>query len=178
MSTFISIAPLSVCFIVVILFVLLYYFYWPLCCLFFCTTSIGHCVVRSFVLLLLAIVLSVLLYYFYWPLYCLFFCTTSIGHCVVCSFVLLLLAIVLSVLLYYFYWPLCCPFFFDIRILITPLVSSNSSWLNRPLCYLRILAVYFNLVWRLLQLERLCDHILISYFYSFVLCWKGSMTTH
>ena len=96
----------------------------------------------------------------------------------VCPFVLLLLAIVLSVLLYYFYWPLCCPFFFDIRILITPLVSSNSSWLNRPLCYLRILAVYFNLVWRLLQLERLCDHILISYFYSFVLCWKGSMTTH
>jgi hypothetical protein len=24
-------------------------------------------------------------------------------------------------------WPLCCLFFFDIRILITPLVSSNSS---------------------------------------------------
>ena len=27
----------------------------------------------------------------------------------------------------YFYWPLCCLFFFDIRILITPLISSNSS---------------------------------------------------
>ena len=26
-----------------------------------------------------------------------------------------------------FFWPLCCLFFFDIRILITPLVSSNSS---------------------------------------------------
>jgi hypothetical protein len=24
---------------------------------------------------------------------------------------------------YFFFWPLCCLFFFDIRILITPLVS-------------------------------------------------------
>ena len=31
----------------------------------------------------------------------------------------------LFVLLYF--WPLCCLFFFDLRILITPLVSSNSS---------------------------------------------------
>ena len=30
------------------------------------------------------------------------------------------------VLLYFFFWPLCC-LFFDIRILITPLLSSNSS---------------------------------------------------
>jgi hypothetical protein len=27
-----------------------------------------------------------------------------------------------------FFWPLCCLFFFDIRILIAPLVSSNSSY--------------------------------------------------
>ena len=33
----------------------------------------------------------------------------------------------LFVLLSFFFWPLCCPFFFDIRILITHLVSSNSS---------------------------------------------------
>jgi len=33
----------------------------------------------------------------------------------------------LSVLLYFFFWPLFCLFFFDIWILITPLVSSNSS---------------------------------------------------
>ena len=33
----------------------------------------------------------------------------------------------LFVLLYFFIWPLCCLFFFDIRILITPLISSNSS---------------------------------------------------
>ena len=29
------------------------------------------------------------------------------------------------------FWPLCCLFFFDIRILITPLVSSNSSYHSR-----------------------------------------------
>jgi hypothetical protein len=34
----------------------------------------------------------------------------------------------LFVLLYFFFWPLCCLFFFDIRILIAPLVSSNSSF--------------------------------------------------
>jgi hypothetical protein len=33
----------------------------------------------------------------------------------------------LFVLLYFFIWPLCCLYYFDIRILITPLVSSNSS---------------------------------------------------
>ena len=30
--------------------------------------------------------------------------------------------------LFFFYWPLCC-LFYDVRILITPLVSSNSSYL-------------------------------------------------
>ena len=34
----------------------------------------------------------------------------------------------LFVLLYFFFWTLCCLFFFDIRLLISPLVSSNSSW--------------------------------------------------
>jgi hypothetical protein len=33
----------------------------------------------------------------------------------------------LFVLLCFFFWPLCCLFFFDIRILIAPFVSSNSS---------------------------------------------------
>jgi hypothetical protein len=36
----------------------------------------------------------------------------------------------LFVLLYFFFWPLCWLFFFDIRILIAPLVSSNSSYLE------------------------------------------------
>jgi hypothetical protein len=30
--------------------------------------------------------------------------------------------------LFVLFWPLCCLFFFDLRILITPLVSSNSSY--------------------------------------------------
>jgi hypothetical protein len=33
----------------------------------------------------------------------------------------------LFVLLYFFFWSWCCLFFFDIQILITPLVYSNSS---------------------------------------------------
>ena len=33
----------------------------------------------------------------------------------------------LFVFLYFFFWPWRCLFFFDIRILIIPLVSSNSS---------------------------------------------------
>ena len=41
----------------------------------------------------------------------------------------------LFVLLYFFFWPLCCLFFFDIRILITPLVSSNSSSCKMPALY-------------------------------------------
>ena len=34
----------------------------------------------------------------------------------------------LFVLLSFFFWPLCCLFFFDIRFLITPLVSSISFY--------------------------------------------------
>ena len=33
----------------------------------------------------------------------------------------------LFVLLSFFFWPLCCLSFFDLRVLFTPLVSSNSS---------------------------------------------------
>jgi len=32
-------------------------------------------------------------------------------------------------LLFIFFCPVCCLFFFDIRILINPLVSSNSSYI-------------------------------------------------
>jgi hypothetical protein len=71
----------------------------------------------------------------------LFFCSCRFFYCS-CRFLLLLVASwrflslisetvlcrSLFVLLYFFFWPLFCLFFFDIRILITPLVSSNSSW--------------------------------------------------
>jgi hypothetical protein len=33
----------------------------------------------------------------------------------------------LFILLFFLFWPLCCLSFFDLRILITPLKSSNSS---------------------------------------------------
>ena len=38
----------------------------------------------------------------------------------------------LFVILSFFFWPLCCLSFFDLRILITTLVSSNSSWCLLP----------------------------------------------
>jgi hypothetical protein len=41
----------------------------------------------------------------------------------------------LFVLLSFYFWPLCCLSFFDLRILSTPFVSSNSSIKNRPFIY-------------------------------------------
>jgi hypothetical protein len=37
------------------------------------------------------------------------------------------------VLFYVFFWSLCCLFFLDLRFLITPLVSSNSSYFHNLL---------------------------------------------
>jgi hypothetical protein len=49
----------------------------------------------------------------------------------------LALCVCFIVLLSFFFWPFCCLFFFDIRILITPLVSSNSFCFNVQLhCFL------------------------------------------
>ena len=104
--------------------------FWPLCCLFFYD-------LRILIIPwdLLAIVLSVLLWFTDsdYPL-------VSLGHCIVCFSMIYrfwlhpwyLSAIVLfSVLLWYtdsdyplgIFWALCCLFFYDIKILITPLVS-------------------------------------------------------
>ena len=44
----------------------------------------------------------------------------------------------LLVLLSFYFWPLCCLSFFDLRFLITPLVSSNSSEDKRLLFVLLI----------------------------------------
>ena len=49
-------------------------------------------------------------------------------------------------LMYFFFWPLCC-LSFDIRILINPLVSSNSSWL-RVVCGVRIAHLINNMYYR------------------------------
>jgi hypothetical protein len=42
------------------------------------------------------------------------------------------------VLLYFYFWPLCCLFFFDVQILITPLVSTNSSYWYSILIQVRV----------------------------------------
>jgi len=62
----------------------------------------------------------------------------------------------LFVLLYLFFWPLCCLFFFDIRILITPLVSSNSSY---PLIYMDICCFLPNTQWSILMFKGTKRHL-------------------
>ena len=98
--------------------------------------------------------LLVRLYLFFWPLCCLFFfdirilftSLVSFGHCAVCSssiygfWLLLWYLLLLDGCLSFVFWPLCCLFFFDIRILFTSLVSSNSSY---PYCdQTRVLAQF------------------------------------
>ena len=63
----------------------------------------------------------------------------------------------LFVLLYFFFWTLCCLFFFDLHILITPQVSSNSScylfFSNR--CHLRTFCkIYFLKITEYLNVLR------------------------
>ena len=131
--------------------------------------SLVFCVVFCpFVLFLVAIVLSVLLRFtasdypfgILWPLYCLSFFDlrllitplVSCGHCVVCPSSLYgcwlplwyLVAIVLSVLRFTasdypfgILWPLCC-LSFDLRLLITPLESSDFSYV---LCKTSVCAI-------------------------------------
>jgi hypothetical protein len=59
---------------------------------------------------------------------------------IVRSSVILLLP--LFVLLYFFFWPLCCLFIFNLRILITPLISSNSSY---PLVLVNLYTLFYYL---------------------------------
>ena len=59
---------------------------------------------------------------------CLSFCTFSFGHCVVCSHSIYGFWLPPFGIFKLFSWPLCC-LFFGLRILIPPLVSSNSSYM-------------------------------------------------
>ena len=52
--------------------------------------------------------------------------TTNMGSCY--SIFSFMCTALLFVLLSFFVWPLCCLSFFDLRILIIPLVSENSSY--------------------------------------------------
>jgi hypothetical protein len=54
--------------------------------------------------------------------------------------------------LYIFCWPLLCLFFFDIRILITPLVSSKSSCLFVYLFFILFIFLFFGTVLLVLEI--------------------------
>ena len=104
--------------------------------------------------------------FFFWPLCCLSFFDlwilitplVSCGHCVVSPSIYgfwlplwYLVAIVLSVLRFMdsdypfgIFWPLCCLSFFDLRILITPLVSSNSSFITYFIWLVYCLTLIYN----------------------------------
>ena len=188
----------------------------PLCCLFFLDlrilitplVSFGHCVVCSSQIYgfslplwyLLSIVLSVLLRFTdsHYPL-------VSFVHCVVCSSSIYgfslplwyLFVIVLSVLLRFtdshypfgLFCPLCCLFFFDLRILITLLVSfghcvvcsSQIYGFSLPLWYLLVIVLsvllrftdshyLFGIFWSLCCLFFLDLRILITHLVSFGHC--------
>jgi hypothetical protein len=78
--------------------------------------------------------------------------TRSLGFCVVfCRS--------LFVLLSFFFWSLCCLSYLDIRILITPLVSSNSSYY--PKHDNRIRYKFYNLEYILLILDVLIYNLYI-----------------
>ena len=63
-----------------------------------------------------------------------------------------MLCISLFVLLSFIFWPLCCLYFFDLRILITHLISSNSSWLY--ICILPVLTVSVTSVSMSIRLSK------------------------
>ena len=51
----------------------------------------------------------------------------SVGFVLLNLWFMCMFCISLFALSYFFCWRLCCLFFFDMRIMITPLVSSNST---------------------------------------------------
>ena len=66
-------------------------------------------------------------------------------------------------LLYVFFWPLCCQFVFDIRIMITPLVSSNSSYETYSINVLFICSIdphrNLNIIWFLIKYHMFCKNL-------------------
>jgi hypothetical protein len=55
----------------------------------------------------------------------------------------------------FFFWPLCCLFFFDLRILITPLVYSSSSY------WYYVLSTEINIVIAIEYITGTCTTIMI-----------------
>jgi hypothetical protein len=83
----------------------------------------------------------------------------------------------LFVLLYFFFWPLSCLVFFDIRILITPLVSSNSSytreenkWQNRERYK------YSGEKEVCLDYQMILDFYVVTYLYTYLAAKRVAIT--
>ena len=129
--------------------------FWPLCSQFFFDIQI---LITPLVSFSHRVVSSSSIYWFWLPLW-------------------YLLAIVLSVLLRYtdsdypfgIFWPLCCQFFFDIRILITPLVSFGHYVVCPSLIY-GFWIPLFGIFWPLCRLFFFDIQILITPFVSFDHC--------
>ena len=68
----------------------------------------------------------------------------------------------LFVILTFFFWPLCCLSFFDLRILTSPLVSSNFSFCDSPVCP----SLIYGFLLLLLYLQTFLLAIV-----QFFLCW-------
>jgi len=79
----------------------------------------------------------------------------------------------LCVLFSFFFWPLCYLSFFDLRIRITPLISSNSSseahMLTPFLCGVSVVQSLGFCIVSLLNFRSLCV-FLSSFFYYCILC--------
>jgi hypothetical protein len=78
----------------------------------------------------------------------------------------------LFVLLCFFFWPLCCLFVSDLRILITPLISSNSFWTHTTFFLFEVSAERLNNAQSCNNLCVMSVNATCFYECSIVL-WKG-----
>ena len=74
----------------------------------------------------------------------------------------------LFVLSSFFFWSLCCLSFFDLRILITTLISSNSSsnlptWLCLFIVWVRVVLFWFTFIFVLLYCIPIVPFHLLEY---------------
>ena len=86
----------------------------------------------------------------------------------------------LFVLLYFFFWPLYCLFFFDIRILIIPLVSSNSSvYIDMPnwcvYYFINVLAIW--VLQLLIYIYKDISHLFLGFISSLYVLIFISLTS-
>ena len=66
------------------------------------------------------------------------------------------------VLLFFFFWTLCFLFFFDILILITPLVSQDSSYQNLTPEFFRVFMLFCLFVVHYVTLTLFCLSVMVS----------------